>query len=182
MPLRPDISQNYQLKEVVEQLFGRQAWLDLKETTSLSIWRKYLTKVLNVLDVALVQSIEICDERWMNAVRENIMRGTESLKAAKDFETLLSNFSATLVVHGFLQIGMMPDRRTDMKVTLDHRNWRLNQHRTVLVIQSPAQLEAMFWSEQQRLIGFEEQSKLHGKYRRSKSKLSYSKWCRNLAT
>ena len=77
----------------------------------------------------------------------------------------------------FLQIGMLPNRTTARRVTLGRQYWRLDSHRSVQYVQSPEQIEAAFWSDQQRQLGFERQMELRDEYRASRSKLPYSRWC-----
>lgn len=178
MTLRHDISQYYELKAAIEQLFGNQAWLDLKETTSLVTWRRYALKLIKSIRVSIEESVEICDSAWLESVHENLNRGSESAKSSKNIEELLSGFSATLLRQVFLQIGMLPNRPTARKVTLGRENWRLNGHRSVQYVQNRKQIESAFWSEQQGRIGFEKQMELHYEYRGSKSKLPFSQWCR----
>lgn len=178
MPLRHDISQNYALKAAIEELLGNQAWLDLKETTSVATWRRYIIKLIDAIEISINESIEIRDESWEIMVKENLSIGRQSAKTAKNIEDLLSVFSATMLRQVFLQIGLCPSRETTKLVTLSRENWRLNTHRSVQYIQSPAQIEATFWSEQQHRIGFDKQMKLHNTYRKSKSTLSFSRWCR----
>jgi hypothetical protein len=178
MTLRHDISQFHALKTAAEQLLGRQAWLDLKECTSLATWRAYVMKLLRAVRVSMEESIEICDSEWIEAVRENLNRGMDSTRSSKDIEELLSGFSATLIRQVFLQIGMLPNRATKDRVTLSGNNWCLNGHRSVQYVQTRSQIESAFWSAQQRRIGFRKQMDLHVAYRASKSKLPFSQWCR----
>jgi hypothetical protein len=100
---------------------------------------------------------------------------------AKLIDELLSGLSAALIRIVFLQIGAVPNRRRDKKVSLTPDNWRLNDLRTVQYIQSNRQLERQFWSKQQKMLGFEKQMKIREQYRASKSKVPYSKWCTELA-
>lgn len=175
MPLRADISQYCALKFAIKQLLGNQAWLDLKECTSLSTWRAYVLKLIKAVRVSIEESVEVRDQMWMDAVIDNLKRGTESVKSSKDIDSLLSGFSATLLRQVFLQIGTIPNHQSARRVTLRRETWRLNYHCSV---QSLAQVEAVFWSEQQRRIGIERQMELHYEYRVSKSKLPFSQWCR----
>lgn len=177
MTVRPDISQYYALKAAIEQLLGNQAWLELKECTSVSMWKKYVLKLIAAIGVGIEQSIEIRDEGWVAEVHENLDRGTKGAKAAKDIDDLLSVLSATLLRQVFLQIGKLPSRSTSRNVTLAREYWKLNDHRSVLYIQTPVQIEAAFWSDQQRRIGVAKQRKLRDEFRTSKSKLAFSEWC-----
>ncbi|MGB9150557.1 MAG: hypothetical protein WCB36_09960 [Burkholderiales bacterium] len=177
MPLQYDISQNYALKSTIEQLFGKQAWLDLKETTSLTIWRAYVVKIFNAIEISIHESVAIRDDAWINEISENLERGRNLAKLAKDIETLVSILAAVLLRQVFLQIGQCPSRISGKKVTLSRENWRLNESRSVQYVQSPIQIEAVFWGEQQRRIGIERQMYLRTQYRKSKSRLPFSKWC-----
>ena len=178
MSLEHDISHRYMLKSAIEQLLGRDAWSDLKETTSLTPWRKHVLKLLNAIRVSIRESIHIRDEAWADAVEENLALGEKAVKTSKDIDELLSCFTATLLRQVFLQIGSLPYRRTASNVSISKENWCLNGQRSVQYVQSQAQLEAIFWDMQHSQIGHEKQLKLHNEYRRSKSKLSYSEWCR----
>lgn len=176
MNLRHDISQNYELKAAIQALFGNQTWLDLKETTSLATWRRYVMKLLDAIELSIDCSVEIRDDAWAAEVAGNLARGRKSAKSSKSIEALLSGFNATLLGQVFLQIGFLPKRDTARKaVALTKANWRMNNWRSVQYVQSPAQIEAMFWSEQQGKIGFERQMPPHEEHRINKSKLPCSR-------
>jgi hypothetical protein len=178
MPLEHDLSHRIMLKSAIEQLLGRDAWYDLKETTSLTPWRKYVLKLLKAIRVSIHESVEMRDQAWLDAVGENLLRGEEAARASKDIDDLLSCFTATLLRQVFLQLGALPNRKGRPAVSLSKENWRLNGQRSVLYVQSKAQLEYVFWNEQQSRIGFEKQMELHNEHRWSKSELPYSEWCR----
>ena len=178
MTLRADISQYQALKAAIEQLLGTQAWLDLKECTSVPMWSEYVLKLFAAVRISIEASIEIRDEAWVAEVQENLDRGAMAAKSAKDFDDLLSALTATLLRQVFLQIGMIPTRSTAHKITLAPKFWTLNGQRSVQYIQTPKQIEASFWSDQQRSIGVEKQRELHNEHRASKSKLAFSQWCR----
>lgn len=178
MSLKHDLSHRIAIKSAIEQVLGRDSWYELKETTSLTPWRKNILKVLKAIRISIDTSIEIKDQAWTEAVNENLTGGAQKVRSSKDIDELLSSFEATLLRQVFLQIGMVPNREGQSSVSLRKENWRLDGLRTVQYVQSPAQVEANFWSEQQRRIGFEKQTELHNEHRGSKSKLSYSAWCR----
>lgn len=177
MPLKHDISSRAMLKSAIEQLLGRGAWQDLKETTSLTPWRKHVLKLLRAIRISVHESVEVSDVAWFDAIKENIASGEQAAKESKDIDELLACFTATLLRQVFLQLGMLPNRTTAASVPLSKENWRLNDYRSVQYVQSKQQREAVFWSEQQKQIGFEKQMELHNEYRWSKSALSYSQWC-----
>jgi hypothetical protein len=179
MTLRYDIAQNYALKTAIEQLFGRKAWLDLKECTSLTTWRKYVIKVMDAIQISIEESIEIRDPKWMSDVKDNLSHGKKLAKSSKNPDDLFSAFTATLLRQVFIQIGFMPERTGKERITLQRECWRLNDVRSVQYIQSKKQIEASFWSQQQKEIGFDNQMELNREYRESMSKLPFSEWCQN---
>ncbi len=62
MPLQYDISHRTMLKSAIEELLGRDAWYALKETTSLTPWRKYVVKLLKAIRISI-------ETRWRFAIR-----------------------------------------------------------------------------------------------------------------
>jgi hypothetical protein len=177
MPLEHDISHRIMLKSAIEQIFGRDAWYALKETTSLVPWRKYVLKSFTAIRISIEESVEVCDQAWLAAINENLLRGETEAKASKDIDNLLSCFTATLLRQVFLQMGRVPSRGGQSTVSLKRENWCLNGHRSVQYVQSKTQLESLFWYEQQGRIGIDKQLKLSDEHRRSKSILPYSAWC-----
>jgi hypothetical protein len=175
--IRADISQHCAIKMAFEQIFGNEAWLDLKECTSIATWKKYTIKLLRAIRLAVEETTQVRDDAWFTEICEHIEYGLQIARNAKLIEELLSGLSATLIRVVFLQIGMVPNRTQDRKVTLARDNWRLDDFRTIQYVQSSRQLERLFWSKQQKALGFEKQMGLRGQYRASKSKVPYSKWC-----
>ncbi|WP_417911697.1 hypothetical protein [Candidatus Electronema sp. TJ] len=178
MPIKHDLSHLYALKSAIEGLLGYNAWYELKETTSLSTWRKYILKILKAIQISIYESIEVTDAEWLKMVEDNIAQGEQQAKSSQNIDELLSCFTATLLRQVFLQIGGLPNRKAEKSVALSKANWRLNSRRSVQYVQSKAQLEFVFWCEQQDRIGHEKQMELHNEHRRSKSELPYSEWCR----
>lgn len=178
MLLRHDISQLYSLKAAIEQVLGKQAWLDLKECTDLRTWKKYIGWLIDAIKVSAQESVRVYDDEWLIEFKSNLEYGSKNLKSSKNIEELLSGFTAMLLRQVFLQLGMTPNRKRTDKVTMRKENWRLDQYRSVQYVQSPDQIEALFWNAQQKEIGFDRQMELRSEYRASKSKLPFSKWCR----
>jgi len=75
MPLKYDTSHMIMLKSAIEQLLGSNAWYELKETTSLTPWRKNVLKLLKAIRISIEESVEIRDQGWFEAVIENLARG-----------------------------------------------------------------------------------------------------------
>ena len=168
---------NLPLKTAIEDIFGTQAWYDLKETSSVVTWRSYAIKLMNAIEISIDESIEIRDEAWIRQIKENLQRGRNQVKAVKDIDEIVSSLSATLLRQVFLQIGHLPIRKTHNLVSLKRENWRFNSYRSVLYLQTPQQVETLFWSNQQKELGFDKQMDLFREYKLSKSKIPFSKWC-----
>jgi hypothetical protein len=169
------------LKSSIENLFGTQAWYDLKESDSVSIWRKYITKTLKALRISIHETVEICDKKWISDADRYIDDGLNILKGLNTIDELISCLAATALNLSFLQTGFMPSRRGEERsISLRKKNWRHNHYRQVVYLQVPKQRENLFWGEQQRKLGFQEQMKLYEQYRRSDSKIPYSEWCQTL--
>lgn len=170
-------SQNFALKNAIEDILGNQAWYALKETHSVTTWRHYAIKLIDAIEISIEESIEIKDEAWLSQIKENLEHGRKLVRTAKTIEEVISNLSVTLLRQVFLQIGNFPKRKNEKLVSLKRENWRLNSYRSVLYIQSPKQVEKLFWDQQQKELGGEKQIELFGKFKRSKSKLPFSVWC-----
>ena len=166
------------LKLIFERLFGAKTWYQLKESTSVTMWRKHLLRALGAIRVAFFETVKVRDDKLAQAVTENLARGEQALKTAKTLENLLAAFSSTLTEQVFIQLGMVPRRRSGSDVTLNPKFWQLDGFRSVQYVQTREQLEALFWSEQQRELGVGAQSALYAQYAASGSELSYSHWCR----
>ncbi len=171
-------SSHFSLKSSLEDIFGRDAWYQLKETTDVSVWKKYIAKTLKALNVASQQTVLVHDNEWREDFTKTINDGLERIKVLNDIDELISELANTLLKISFLQIGFMPNKKAvDNQVTLKKENWKLDKFRTVLYTQTLEQKENLFKHKQQKQIGFRQQNELLAEYRRSKSKLSYSEWC-----
>jgi hypothetical protein len=165
------------LKFTLERLFGTKTWYELKESTSVTKWRKHLLRALSAIRIAFFETVKVRDDKLAQAVTENLARGEQALKAAKSLEDLLAAFSSTLTEQVFIQLGTVPRRRPGSDATLSPKFWQLDGFRSVQYVQTQEQLEALFWSEQQRELGVSSQLSLYAEYTASASELSYSQWC-----
>ncbi|HSH72658.1 MAG TPA: hypothetical protein VK974_06345 [Methylophilaceae bacterium] len=177
MPMHHDLSHMYALKSAIEDLLGEAAWRDLKECTSTKTWRRYVLKLIDAIEISVATNIQICDEDWMSQVQDNLGHGRELARIAENTDDLISALTSTLLRQVFLQLGNIPRRKTVRTVTLKTENWRLDGFRTVQIVQTPAQRNALFMFKQRKKIGFDAQLDLEAEYRRSKSKLQYWEWC-----
>ena len=173
-----EYSKYFSLKSSIENLLGTEAWYALKESDSISTWRKFLSKALKALMVSINETVQICDDGWLTEVNRCIDKGLEDLKKRSSIDELISCLAATLLDVSFLQTGFLPKRKGKVdSVSLRKENWRHDVHRQVVYLQTPKQRESLFWSKQQKKLGFQAQMERYGQYRRSKSKLPYSEWC-----
>jgi len=177
MTLRADESQYVAIKTVSEQLLGRKAWYDLKECTSMVVWKKYVIKLLRAVKLAVQETVHVRDDAWFGELSDFVERGLEDTRKSKSIDELFSRLAAALLRISFLQVGVFPDRSKSQEVPLRRDHWRLSAFRSVQYVQSLGQLEGRFWSEQQRKLGAQNQMAVWERYRLSKNKIPYSKWC-----
>ena len=171
------MSHMYALKSSIEDLLGKRAWLDLKETTSVATWRRYTLKLLDAIELSIRTTVLIKDEDWMLQIQSNLNHGRGLAKIAKSPEDAIAALSATLLRQVFLQLGHSPIRKAADSVSLKATNWDMSGFRSVQYVQTPEQKENQFCSRQRKEIGFENQFDLQAEYRNSGSKLPYSQWC-----
>ena len=167
----------YALKSAIEDLLGNRAWLELKETTSAATWRRYVLKLFDAIELSVGTTIKIRDEDWIEQVRSNLQHGRELTRIAKSPEDAIAALSATLLRQVFLQLGASPSRKGSQSVPLQPQNWSFAGFRSVQIVQSLEQKEDLFRYKQRKVLGFDAQLDLEAKYRRSRTKLSYSAWC-----
>lgn len=166
------------VKSAIENLFGAKAWYALKESNSISTWKKYTDKTLKAVQVSIHETVKHCDKEWLSEIDEKIEKGLAQAKTCREIDDLIAVLAGTLINVSFLQIGYMPHRTGSSRdFTLRKKHWNMGLHRNVVYLQSQEQRESLFWGKQQRKLGFEEQMKLHGEYKASGSNLSYSEWC-----
>jgi len=166
----------YALKSAIEDLLGNRAWVELKETTSTTTWRRYVLKLFDAIELSVGTTVLIKDEAWSQEVRANLDHGRELTRIAESPEDAIAALSATLLRQVFLQLGSAPSRKTASAVPLKPQHWDFSGFRSVQYVQSPRQKEDLFLSNQRRAIGFEAQIDLQAEYRQSASKLPYSAW------
>ena len=169
------------LKSTIENLFGSESWYALKESNHLPTWKKQLQKVVRAIHISILTTVKIYDEEWIEQINDTVECGQKNIIKATDIEEAIAALSATLINISFLQVGFMPNRKgRPKKITLKKENWNLDLYRTVMYLQTEEQKEAVFWSKQQKEIGFSCQIEMWYKYRQLKSNISYSKWCKNV--
>lgn len=138
------MSQFYSMKDVMEQLFGKRAYLCLKETASLKDWKDYTLKLLDAILLATESSIAVADDDWRNEITDAVKEGVKLISYADHISDLFSALAATLTRIVFVQIGCMPNHRLEQKtVRLTKEWWTLSHFRSVQYVQSEAQKAAL---------------------------------------
>ena len=59
-----DIAYGFALKRLIEDVLGKNSWLDAKECTSLDVWKKLCTRLLKANEATILSSVEVCDDRF----------------------------------------------------------------------------------------------------------------------
>ena len=128
--MRHDMSHMYALKSSIEDLLGNRAWLELKESTSTTTWRRYVQKLLDAIELSIETTVLIKDEEWSQEIRANLDHGRELTRIAKTPEDAIAALSATLLRQVFLQLGSAPSRKTAKTVPLKPQNWDFSGFRS----------------------------------------------------
>jgi len=133
----------YALKHIVENLFGRHAWLEIKHATDVTIWKKYSIKILSAIEFSAKATVEVADDGWFKELKSQIGHGKKIIKLTKETEQVFAALAAALANISFLQLGRVPSNITRSKITLRHpKNWKLNQYRSVQYVQTKEQVHA----------------------------------------
>ena len=149
--IRYDMSQFYSMKDVLEQLFGKRVYLRLKETASLKDWKDSTIKLLNAILLASESSTAVADDDWRNEITDAVELGVKLISSADHISDLFSSLAATLTQIVFVQIGCMPNHRSEQKtVRLTKEWWTLSHFRSVQYVQSEAQKAALVQVREKR--------------------------------
>ena len=140
--MRYNMEDAYALKHLFENLFGSEAWYELKHSTDLSKWKKYCSRLLSAIEVSAKATVQVVDQPWFEELSYQVNRGNEMINSSNDFEQLFANLSASLGNISFLQLGLIPTRLTQKSVTLRHpTNWKLDRYRSVQYVQNSEQMK-----------------------------------------
>jgi hypothetical protein len=138
--MRINIEDSLGLKNLFENLFGRKAWRDLKESIDIQRWKKYCSRLLSAIEVSVQATVQVADEEWFNELSSEVEHGKEMIKLSEDFEQLFAALAASLGTISFLQLGLVPKRLTQENITLRHpTNWKLDRYRSVQYVQNEEQ-------------------------------------------
>lgn len=149
--MRYNIEDGYALKSLIEQIFGRQAWYEIKHCEDLATWKKYSKRVLKAIKASIDSTVNITDTDWREEIDREIEFGLQLLHSSIELDVLFSNLSATLARVSFLQIGLIPDRGSRENVQARAgSNWNLNNYRSVQYVQTQGQIEAVRFKKQKK--------------------------------
>ena len=149
--MRYNLEDGYALKSLVENLFGKRSWLEIKHATSSKVWKKYSVRILASISLAARTTVEIADADWHKELESIIELGKSRIGKAKDSEAIVSVLAGTLGLISFHQLGRMPNNGHRSQVTLRHPgNWVFSQFRSVQYVQSREQAGAKLAHDKSR--------------------------------
>lgn len=138
--MKYNLEEAYAMKSLVENLFGRNAWYEVKHSTDIKTWKKYAIRILSAISVTAHATVQIADPDWHKELDSIVQLGKDRMKYAKDTEAVFASLAGTLGMINFHQFGQMPQNLTKSKVTLRHQsNWKLDQFRSVQYVQNSSQ-------------------------------------------
>jgi hypothetical protein len=140
LTMKPYLEEAYDLKSLVEKLFGRRAWSEVKNSNSLRTWRKYGSRILSAIEKSASLTVTIADSDWHDELHVLVEQAKARLKKADNTEVLFASLAASLAKISFHQLGRVPDNRTISEVTLrDRSQWVLNSYRSIQYVQDSQQ-------------------------------------------
>ncbi|HCG5558758.1 TPA: hypothetical protein ACX3GK_004562, partial [Vibrio parahaemolyticus] len=132
----------YPLKSMMESVFGRKAWLDLKHCQDLGIWKKYSKRLISAVEVSIKSTVKVADDDWFDELSLEFEHGKKCIDSAGSLDVLFANLAACLANISFLQIGMIPQRHSENNVAARQgESWNLSAFRTVQYVQTQEQKE-----------------------------------------
>ena len=112
------IENGYAFKSLVERLFGKRAWMEIKHSTDLKVWKKYSERILSAIECSAKATVEIVDDEWFDELSSIITHGKRRIKSARDTEQLFVALSASLAEISFFQLVSIPNNIRSKQVTL----------------------------------------------------------------
>lgn len=144
------IERYYSLKATLERVWGKGTYSDLKHCSDVRIWKRYLQRTLEAIELSISETVQIADPAWFEEVAAILEMGAERLHDTGDFDELFQAFAATLIELSFHQIGLCPQRVMSNRATLRRGGWKLNAYRSVQYVQSGEQKERLERRNEQR--------------------------------
>ncbi|HCG7664373.1 TPA: hypothetical protein NJ444_002739 [Vibrio parahaemolyticus] len=108
----------YPLKSMMESVFGRKAWLDLKHCQDLGVWKKYSKRHISAVEVSIKSTVKVADDDWFNELSLEFEHGKKCVDSAGSLDVLFANLAAR-----------------------QGESWNLSVFRTVQYVQSQEQKE-----------------------------------------
>jgi hypothetical protein len=138
--VRADLSQFYPFKHAIERFLGHSEFMKIKDIGGYPALKASVLKFLRQIEVSIEATVTVVDEAWRSEVAEIFARGRDLIKISKTAGGLFACLSGTLAELCFLQIGLVPNQRTNQKpIPLKVQNWNLVAFRSVQYVQSDAQ-------------------------------------------
>jgi hypothetical protein len=129
----------YAMKSVIENLFGKKAWQEIKECDSLGTWKKYSLRILDAVKLSSETTIKVADSDYQSELLEMIQFRCRQIRDVETFEELFAILAAGLAMVCFHQIGYYPIRSGFENVPLRSSHWKLDIFRTVQYVQTTEQ-------------------------------------------
>tara|TARA_B100001057_G_C22845059_1_gene948675 strand:+ start:1440 stop:1895 length:456 start_codon:yes stop_codon:yes gene_type:complete len=136
-----DIAYGFALKRLIEDVLGKNSWLDAKECTSLDVWKKLCTRLLKANEATILSSVEVCDDRFTLDIKKEVEHGLKMISSSKDFTTLFMALSSALSTISFLQCGGVPITSKRSVRVQEGMQWKMDSVRSVQYVQTKEQLK-----------------------------------------
>jgi len=138
--LKYNLESAYGLKSLVEDLFGKKAWVEVKHATDVKTWKKYSLKIISAIELAAKSTVEISDNEWFQELNSIVEHGKGRINRSKSTEEIFASLSASVASISFFQLGRLPNNSCRQQVTLRHKgNWKFNEFRSVQYVQNKEQ-------------------------------------------
>lgn len=163
------------LKFCIEKIFGRAAWAELKDCSTIKEWRKWIVKSLKAHSVCVSETIKIVDSSWKKEYSDLIDEAIKRASTCSTISDLISGYAGDMLKISFLQLGLIPDRGFQKTVSLSPENWRFDRFRSVQYVQSNDQKDNKFLSQLSNKVDPQAASDLFREYKSSKGD-SFQTW------
>lgn len=141
-----DIAYGFAFKRLIEDVLGKDSWLEAKECTSLNVWKKLCSRLLKANEATILSSVEVCDDRFMLDIKKEVEHALKIISSSKDFTTLFMALSSALSTISFLQCGGVPITSKRSVRIQEGMQWKMDSVRSVQYVQTKEQLERVsYW-------------------------------------
>jgi len=129
------LSKNLHLKCYIEKVFGKEEYLKIKESPTLTTWEKTLKLLMQSYEKAIKQSIEVAPVSFYNEVTKAIDHHIKFIQNHDNKEELFSSMVALQSELIFLLLGNI----TTKKNKNPRASWNLSAFRSTQIIQTQEQ-------------------------------------------